>query len=362
MSKKHTYVINVNTYTISLTAIEYIDNGYYCAFYNELKHGGIKNNFFVNPDTMLTLIENLVRSCESKLSTVIKSVYVMLPQKFFRTKHNTVSIDTRVDVPINKFDVNNVLNKSPLQIEDCEFIDCIPIAYRTHEDYIDNPIGKETNFLEALTVTVGILVRIKEFLLDISKRLDIEFEIMPITTPILDKLQDELCTYHSPRILINVNEGATDVCYCEMKAVIASKTIEWGEQHFIHGIADVCGITDDEGEMLLSHINLNTYEKDEYVIFTDKIKVFDSKIVNKRMVDLLEYVLKDVKEAIKSLVDDSLLPICITGSSVALVKGFCEVCEKQLGMAVKVFAPNVLQWKTPKDYAIIGLLDKISKN
>ena len=147
-----------------------------------------------------------------------------------------------------------------------------------------------------------------------------------------------------------------------MKAVIASKTIEWGEQHFIHGIADVCGITDDEGEMLLSHINLNTYEKDEYVIFTDKIKVFDSKIVNKRMVDLLEYVLKDVKEAIKSLIDDSLLPICITGSNVALVKGFCEVCEKQLGMAVKVFAPNVLQWKTPKDYATIGLLDKISKN
>ncbi|MBO5304511.1 MAG: hypothetical protein J6A99_02420 [Clostridia bacterium] len=112
----------------------------------------------------------------------------------------------------------------------------------------------------------------------------------------------------------------------------------------------------------MSHINLNTYEKDEYVIFTDKIKVFDSKIVNKRMVDLLEYGLKDVKEAIKSLIDDSLLPICITGSNVALVKGFCEVCEKQLGMAVKVFAPNVLQWRTPKDYATIGLLDKISKN
>lgn len=361
MAKRVTYVININTCTISLTAIGYSDNGYYCMFYSEAKHGGIKNNFFVNPDSMLSLIEHLVRSCEAKLSLDVKSIYVMLPQKFFRTKYNVTAIETKVDVPVNKFDVSNVLKKSPLTIEDCEFVDCIPIAYRTHEDYIDNPIGKETNFLETITVTVGILVRIKEFLLDISKRLNIDFSIVPITTPILDKLQNELCVYNSPRILINVNEGSTDVCYCEMKALIASKTIEWGKNHYIHGIADVCRIQDSEGESLLPHINLNTYEKDEYVIFTDRVKTFDSKLVNGRMSDLLEYSLTEIKAAIKSLVGESLLPVYVTGSNVTLVKGFSEMCEKQLGMSVKVLYPNVLQWRTPEDYAIVGLLDKISK-
>mgnify|MGYP002711299383 CR=1 FL=1 len=143
-------------------------NGTICdVFSTFIAYDGIKGSFFRNPEKLIDTIAALIEKAEHGLEFHIHECSIILPQCFFRTRHNVETLDFPEKKIVNKFDVDNVLEKSLVDVEDCVVSEFIPIVYKTAEDYIDNPLGQEADKLEAITSTVGVLYRIKEFFDDV---------------------------------------------------------------------------------------------------------------------------------------------------------------------------------------------------
>ena len=59
---------------------------------------------------------------------------------------------------------------------------------------------------------------------------------------------------------------------------------------------------------------------------------------------------------------DCLLPIFMTGSSILEIKGFNELVKKELGTQVEILKPDTLNWKSPNEYAELGLIEILNIN
>jgi cell division ATPase FtsA len=359
--KKHFYALIVNTYTISLTGLDYEDGEFCLSFYRSEKYAGVKNVFFKDPENLYAVTAGLLARCGGELNREIGSVYVVLPQRFFRTRQTSYILDLK-DKPVNMFDVEESLNACRVGIEDCSCIDCIPIAYRLGEDYIDNPIGQEGEKLETVAVSVGVFSRVEEFFADASKKLGADLVIVSAADLILEKLQSDIGTNKSPRILLNVNEGSVDVCYCEMRAVIAHKTIEIGTRQFIELLEKMFGTDEASATLLLGHLNFNAGDDGEYAVATsDGVGRFAVKEANTCVKKLLSYICGKIREEIELMTGDTILPVYITGSPLCFLRGANELIVQYLGLPVKALKPDYLQWNTPSDYVTVGLAERINR-
>lgn len=360
MAKEKKCVLEIGSSCVKLTGVEIINGNVGRSFFKTYRHDGIKNNFFVNPEKLMSVIEKTLSEYEDAECVQLKEVYLILPQRFFRFSHETNSIAIKNGV-VNKFDVADLIDYSLQEVEDCEKLKCVPIAFMVKDDYVDNPIGQECAEMSMVSVSEGILVRINEFFNDISKRLDIKFIYVPIMEPVLDKLQNELATNRSSRVAIYFSENFIDVCYCEMKAVIAEKTIEVGNADFVGALAELNKTDYDTARELLGHINFNL-DGGKYVVSGTETHVFDVNEVNSGIKKLYSYLAEEIKKALSVMIGDAILPIYCAGEEIACVRGADGLLTEKLGMPVTVLTPDVLLWNTPADYAMAGLVEKLLKN
>ena len=267
MAKDYKYIIKISSSTVELTGVFIENENFGRFFHKEYKHDGLNKTFFKNPEKLIAIIEKLLKECLDKVNKSVSNVYVLLSQRFFRFKNDQNSIEIKNGL-VNLFDVQELKDKSISDIDDCTKIECIPIAFRVNDDYLDNPIGQECEKMDMIYVAVGILNRVKEFFDDMAKRLDVSFNLIPVTDPILCKLQKDLNTNRSSRLLLYFDEDSIDVCYCEMAAIISSKNLDVGNNDLVNVLRDFNKIDIDIAEELLRHINLNiSSETDDELLF-----------------------------------------------------------------------------------------------
>ena len=359
MAKEKKCVLEIGSSRVKLTGVEIVNGNAGRSFFKTYKHNGIKNNFFVNPEKLMSVIEKTLAEYEDAEGVQLKDAYLVLPQKFFRFSHDISSIEIKNGV-VNKFDVADIIESSLNEIEDCEKLKCVPIAFKVKDDYVDNPIGQDCTEMSMVSVSEGILVRINEFFNDISKRLGIRFVYVPTIEPMLDKLQNELATNRSSRVAIYFSENYIDVCYCEMKAVIAEKTIEVGNSDFVDALAELNKTDYDTARELLGHINFNL-DGGKYVVSGTETHVFDVNEVNSGIKKLYAYLAEEIKKALTVMTGDAVLPIYCAGEEIACVRGADGLLTEKIGMPVSVLTPDSLLWNTPADYVMAGLVEKITE-
>ena len=362
MAKEYKYICNIGSSSVSLTGI-FIDKGN-CGrfFYKEYRHDGLNKNFFKNPEKLVAIIEKLVAECSDKANREIKDVFVILPQRFFRFSNGSRSIEIKNGI-VSEFDVTELIDEAQDEIEDCMYLECSPIAFRVQEDYIDDPVGQEGDVLEMLYVSVGILVRIKEFFDDVAKRLDIGFTLLPVLDPILSKLKREYETNVSSRIVLNFTDNFVDVCYCEMGAVISMTTVEVGNDDFVEVLQKVNKIDKDVAEELFRHVNLNIVlgedEDDKYVVGIGKGKEYSIRQNNTNLKKIADYLAVAVNDAIESLVGNAVLPVFITGTDICSVRGMEKILAERITSSVCTLKPDFLVWTDTSEYAIVGLIESL---
>lgn len=334
-------------------------NGTICdVFSTFIAYDGIKGSFFRNPEKLIDTIAELIEKAEHGLGFHIHECSIILPQCFFRTRHNVETLDFPEKKIVNRFDVDNVLEKSLVDVEDCVVSECIAIVYKTAEDYIDNPLGQEADKLEAITSTVGVLYRIKEFFDDVAIKLGIKIKLYSAALLAADKLQRDLDTNNSPRIILYVYSEAIDVCYCEMNAIIAQKTIDWGANHYVSALVDLLKIEPREARELLRHVNLNISDSENYYINNMQKRTINAAYVNKALKDITFEIACDIKKAIKLLIGDNVLPTYAVGSPIIEIRGIKRIIDKVLESDIIVLEPELLNWNGTADYAIVAYLEK----
>lgn len=358
MAKNSFFIININSLTISVTGIE-ISNRNVKNFYNAKKrYDGVKNNFFRNPEKLYGVLHEIVEDCRNKTGYRIKNIYLILPQRFFRTRHNGIVVDKNPDRAINKFDVEDIIKDSCVEIDDCVLLDCIPIAYKIDDDYVDSPLDLYLDKLEVISSSIGILSKVHELFIDISKKINAEFTFIPVFLPILNKLQCDYDLNRSSRIVIHFNEASVDVCYCEVRAVIAMRTIDMGQSDIIKAICTLFKIDMEEGEELFKHINFNVNEGN-YVINSDKSHIFDVKSTNEGVKQVIEIIANKIKNAISQMIGDTSLQAYMSGETVCEIKGFDVALSKILELPLETIRPDLLLWTASKDYPLVGLIETI---
>lgn len=359
MQRDYKCIIDIGSDAVGLTGVISENGNCGRCFRKVYPHGGIKNNFFINPEKLFCSVEKLVNEYSDTINHDVLEIYLILPQRFFRFKHEIRNMPVKNGI-VNKFDVSEIIENSITDIEDCEKLECVPVAFKVKDDFIDNPIGQECENLTLVSVTVGILTRILEFFVDMSKRLYVSFYYVPAMKPLLDKLQNTLGTNRSSRLVIYFNESYIDVCYCEMRAVIAEKTIEVGNSDFIASLAEICRTDIDTAKELITHINFNLIGG-EYVIGGTKPKIFNVNEVNASIIKLYQFLADEIKKAIETMVGDSILPVYIAGEAVCSVRGADKLFTEKIGMPVNILIPDLLLWNTSADYIIVGLIESICK-
>ncbi|MGN0768344.1 MAG: hypothetical protein ACI4M8_03205 [Christensenellales bacterium] len=359
MAKKYECFIEIGSSAVELTGVLF-ENGVFGRCYRKVcRYDGIKNNFFRNPEKLYSVIESLANGYSDFLKRSVNEIYLILPQRFFRSRHTIQRAEIR-NGTVNKFDVSDILSEALVDIEDCEKLECVPIAYKVGDDYIDNPIGQECNYMELVSVSVGILSRINEFFTDVSKRMNVSFVYVPVMKPVLDKLQNTLMTNRSSRVVLYFADDYIEVCYCEMRAVIAEKTIEVGNSDFIAALTELCGIDKDTAAELLGHVNFNL-GGGSYVVGGTEAKAFDVTEINAAVRKLYGLLAEEIKDALTSLIGDSILPVYMTGKPLCGVRGAEQLFTEKIGMPVSVLVPDLLLWNTTADYVLAGMIDNLTK-
>lgn len=359
MKKEYKYIFNVGSSRISLTGV-YIEKGYSGRFfYKEYKHDGSNKGFFKNPEKLVSIMEKLLAECSDSTNKEIKSVYILLQQRFFRSKNNVIVSPIKNGI-VNEFDVEELLSSAYEEMEDYQKMECIPIAFRTQDDYVDDPRGQEGESLEMVYVSVGILSRIKEFFDDVAKRLDVTVTIIPVLDPILEQTLKEFDGKKGSKIVLYFSDDTIDVCYCEMGAVISSATIEVGNSVFVEDLKKINKVDSDVAEELLRHINLNVMGESESEIYAIGISsdiVFPVYRNNSLVKKILGYIGECIKSSIESLIGQDILPVYMTGADICDVKGVDKNLSEYLGTSVTVLRPDYLVWTDASDYAIVGLIN-----
>ncbi len=359
MAKNYKCFIEIGSSTVELTGVVFENENFGRCFHKICRYDGIKNNFFRNPEKLYGIIESLAGEYADYLNRSLSEIYLILPQRFFRSKHTVKRTEIKNGI-VNKFDVSDIISESLVDVEDCEKLECVPIAYKVRDDYIDNPIGQECNFMELVSVSVGILSRINEFFIDVSKRMSVNFIYVPVMRPVLDKLQNALMTNRSSRVVLYFADDYIEICYCEMRAVIAEKTIEVGNADFIEALTELCGTDRETAAELIKHVNFNL-SGGNYVVGGAEGKVFDALEVNDSVKRLYGLLAEELKKALASLIGDAILPVYMTGKAICGVRGAEQLFTEKIGMPVSVLVPNLLLWNTTADYVLAGMIENLIK-
>ena len=356
MAKNSFFIININSFTISITGIDVCDHNVKKFYVEKKRYEGIKNNFFKNPESLYFILHEIVEDCRNKTGRQIKKVYIILPQRFFRTRHNVLSVNKNSDKAINKFDVEDIINDSRVEIDDCIVLDCIPIAYKIEDDYVDSPLDLYLDKLEIISSSIGILSKVHELFIDISKKINAEFVFVPVFLPLLNKLQSDYDLNRSSRIVILFNEASVNVCYCEMRAVIATRTVDMGQNDIINAICALYKLNFSEAEELFNHINFNVSEGN-YVINHNKTQIFDIKSTNESIKQVIEIIADKIKAAISQMIGETSLQVYIVGEKLCEIKGFDAILSKKLDLPLETVRPDLLLWTDSKDYPLVGLIE-----
>ena len=361
MVKSDYFVINIDSFSISLYGIRIINKNV-ARFYQAVqKHSGLKNNFFKNPEELYYIMTNLVEDCRNKSGKCIDKIYLILPQRFFRTKYSVEKMMLSEDKFINKFDLEELIKNSYRQIEDCLSLTCTPIAYKIDEEYIDNPIGLATKEIELIASTTGILAKVYELFIDMSKKINATFVFEPIMNVALKKLQKDYHLNRSSRVVILFNESSINVCYCEMNAVIAMKTIELGQSDIVKALSAFYGINEISANELYKHVNFNLQDGN-YIINNGEIMAFDTIKTNNCVEKVIDILFQEIKNAIDAMIGNITLNIYMFGSNLCEKKGVERMMVKKMEMPISVLKPKLLLWNTSADYALVGLIESILLN
>lgn len=352
--KRYEAILDINSSSLRLIGLVYEYDAYGRCFCERRAHAGMKGQTFDDPIGLRESIRELIEEFHSSVGRGAKTVRLVLPQKLFRTEHNSVRAIAKGEF-VNKYDVAEALEKSALEIEGCAFLECEPIAFDVGDRYVDNPAGLECREFGALTATVAILSSVDEYFADVSKRLGVNFEYVPKMKYALRRLQRELDTAVSPRIAICVNEDFTDVCYCEMRSVIDEKVVDFGSNDLIDALAaNVKGADRAIAAELAERLNLNVSEG-RYASLLSRQAGFSIEETNKAARDALSEMFGMISREIGRLTGDAPLDAYIFGDKVCEIRGFDALIAKHIGSKVVVLKSDELAWNGAEDYNISEL-------
>ena len=359
MKNKFEFIISVGSSRVSLTGVCFENENFGRCFCQDYAHGGLKDDFFADPERMFVAAQQLVDACAKTVGKELTNVYVILPQIFYKNKIATKSLAIK-DGIVNRFDVNELMDASLEKIDGCTQAECVPIAFKVAQGYVDNPVDFLASTLTLLSSSIALTKRVQEFFDDLGKRLGISFVTMPISKPLLNKIQDSFNTQRSSRIVLYWNDDYTDVLYCEMRAMIAEKTVQGGRNDLIRKLSSEYEIESTQAAELLRHVNLNVSDG-TYSVFGKEILQFDAKEVNAHIIDELTQMSEKIAEAIYDLTDDVIMPVYVTGSELVSMRGFENLLMGKINMPVQVLSEKNLSWDGPEEYVLIGLIDMITK-
>ena len=357
MNNKYEFIININSSTISLTGVFFNKKNFGRCFYKKYEHGGFIDAFFAEPERLFIAVQQLVGACSNALNRELSRVYVILPQIFYKNKIITKSLPIKEGL-VNRFDVNELMNLSKEEIDGCVHSECVPIAFKVANGYVDNPIDFLASTLTLISSSIALTKRVQEFFDDLGKRLNITFETMPLSKPLLNKIQESFNTQRSSRSILNFNEDYIDVLYCEMRAMVAEKTVPISENIIKGALMEAYSIDEIQADELLGHIQLNV-SQGTYLISGQELYQFDIVKTNNIVKDVFDKMVEKIKTALDELTDGVNMPIYLTGNKLVEIHGFDSYLESKLGAAVQVLHSDLLIWNQPEDYALVGLIEMI---
>lgn len=361
-------VLEVNSVTLRLVHLKKTGRLFYPVFTRTEEYAGIENGMLSKPDRLFVTLSSMFNSLFEKYPVYKKEINVILPQMFFSSIIEEVDIAIIGKAVIGR-DVDNLYAKCIKVRSGHTVIDHKPIRFRTiNEPNTDNPIGQECERLYGEIVTVGLDVRVKEFFDNLAKSIKKEFIYTGEGMSSAYLLDNKLKVNSRLRCIICMRQEHISVCLVNGKAIISSRTVDWGAKHILKSIQDLLNINPDMAEQLLNKINLNVAASadNQYIInYNGRTMFFDMKQVNDRVIQTFEYIFSlTAKEAADYFKDDNYnIPIYLTGDDICGIKGVAEILSANVETTMAmVISSDYQEYTTEGDYCLTGLIEEIIDN
>ena len=332
--------------------------GYGCVdFSAKNTYTGVSKNFFVAPNEIEGLLVDLLNRYNSFSGKRINRLKLILPQHFFRLQASVCSRD--IDKNVTDKDINALRKNSPDVPDGYYLIDRVEGGFSVdgQGDFTSDVVGKEGSTCQMLTAETYLSYNVYELFGNISKNIRIDFDFIAPSNTIVSKLKQEK---QKRGLVLHINQLTSDLIYFEDRLPVSALDLSFGSFHFASVLTEKFGIDFDIASKLLDHVNLGlANDDDSYVVFSgEKKRSFSVKETNTALTKAIEYWANETKSAVKGLVEEEIIPLYLTGSSIVFMQGLCELLSLKTGLNVYSLCPDYSCWIKPEDYVLCALFEK----
>lgn len=299
----------------------------------------------------------------SKLGTL----YVGLPSMFCQVRETEVVVEFSKKRKITSSDVSSVINRAnPFRSE----MDYIVIEKSISYFYLDNvekiklmePVGLEARNMTARVAVVAAERRVLDFFNEIFARIGIkDFKYT-------NSVFAEANYLYSPEtrdnrvLFVDLGYLATTVAFARGDGVQHMVTIPMGGAHIISDVSYYFGIDYDLAEEVYGKLDLawGAQPMDTYGVDTDlgllelpMIKV--NEVAAARIEEIALYVKHCIQTSPYKY--PSHLPLGLTGSGIANIRGAKELLSRKVGKSVDVEVPSAPGYEKAEYSQIASLVD-----
>ncbi|MEG1547549.1 MAG: cell division FtsA domain-containing protein [Clostridia bacterium] len=316
------------------------------------EYAGFKHGNFLNEGELADAIVDAVSSAETEAAIRVSEISTGVPAPFLRLQ--LMQGSTQVPAKrrrITDDDIEQIINDS-LDFdlpEDYELIHSTPVEFFHAQCDAEE---SKTRSVAASVSNVFVDSKFKRLVTAALERLDIGTDML-IGAPLAEGLfvisEAERTT---PAVLIDVGAWHTEISLIKNSALAAVEVISVGGCHFTADLA--YGL--DLPQQVAESIKRGYVYSREYEDSADIVRLPGGGCVSIEH-EAIRYIVQARMDELSGLIAKTLSgmevrakdcwPIYLTGGGITLVRGSAEYLESQLGMQIKVKAPNMRKLASP---------------
>ena len=334
------------------------------------EYSGYKRGVFEDENRLIEAVSDALAMAESEAKHRVRDISVGVPAPFIKLILNDGAMRPKASAErVSSADVEAVLNASAeFTVPDgYELMHSTPVHFMVDGTLRqDMPIGVRANNLSARVSHVLVDVRFKELVSGALGRVGLDAD-MYIGVPLSEALfvipQQERM---NAAVLLDVGATHTDVSLVHNNALLATRTIDVGGDHFTTDLAYGLQLQ----RSVCENIKRRYVYSLDYQDSIDTIRIPGGGAINIEH-SAIQYILEARGRELAELILDAFeqmgiqgnaeTPVYLSGGGISLMRGCCEFFERYMGVPIQVRMPWMPRLSSPNYASAYSVMEFVTR-